>query len=120
MGNSAAMFRGKKVVEQRERRASGAAAEFPYLGHTVTYNNSNWAALYQNLWKAQRWWEMVGKVVMKTGGKVRARVMLYRAIVQSVLLYGRKSWVVMGDMLKVLEGLHHWAPNVSWKSTTRS
>ena len=25
-----------------------------------------------------------------------------------VLLYGSKSWVVTGDMLKVLTGFHHW------------
>ena len=28
------------------------AADFTYLGRTVAYNNSDWAALYQKLWKA--------------------------------------------------------------------
>ena len=27
-------------------------ADFPYLGRRVAYNNSDWAALYQNLRKA--------------------------------------------------------------------
>ena len=26
-----------------------------------------------------------------------------------MLLYGNKSWVVTGEMLKVLDGFHHWA-----------
>ena len=27
---------------------------FPYLGWSISYNNSNWTAVYQNLQKAQR------------------------------------------------------------------
>ena len=26
-----------------------------------------------------------------------------------MLLYGGNSWMVTGDMLKVLEGFHHWS-----------
>ena len=33
--------------------------------------------------------------------------MLYKAIVQLVLPYGSKSWVLTGDMLRLLEGLNH-------------
>ena len=50
---------------------------------------------------------MVARVLDKTGATVRARGIMYKAVYQSVLLYGSDSWVVMGGMLKVLEGLHH-------------
>ena len=50
------------------------AADFPYLDRTVTYNNSTWAALYQNIRKAWRRWGVVGKVVTKTGSTVQAWV----------------------------------------------
>ena len=52
---------------------------------------------------------MVGGVVTKTWETVRlqARVVLYKAVVQSVLLYGSKIWLVTGAMLKVLEGFHN-------------
>ena len=43
----------------------------------------------------------------KTAETVQAHGMLYNAVAQTVVLYGRKSWVVMGEMLKVLEGFHH-------------
>ena len=39
--------------------------------------------------------------------RLQARVVLYKAVVQSVLLYGSKIWLVTGAMLKVLEGLHN-------------
>ena len=33
--------------------------------------------------------------------------MIYKAVAQTVLLYGRKGWVETVVMLKVLEELHH-------------
>ena len=33
--------------------------------------------------------------------------MIYKAVFQTVLLYGTNSWVVVKAMLKVLEGFHH-------------
>ena len=52
---------------------------------------------------------MIARVPAKTGATVRARGTMYKAVAQSVLLYGSESWVVMGEMLKVLEGFHHQA-----------
>ena len=65
--------------------------EFPYLGRTVAYKNSNWVALYQNLQKVQWRWEIVGKVVTMIEATVRARGIMYKAIVQLVLLYRSES-----------------------------
>ena len=42
------------------------------------------------------------KVMLKTGSTVRACEMMYKAVVQKVLLYGSKSWVVTEAMLKVM------------------
>ena len=56
------------------------ASEFPYLGCTVAYNNSNWVALYQNLSKAWRRWGMMGKVVTNTGATVQERGMFYEVV----------------------------------------
>ena len=85
------------------------ASYFPYLGRTVTYKNSDWAALYKNLRKLQRQWGMLSKVVMNTGETVRSQGMIYMEIIQSVLLYGSASWLVTRSILKLLEGFHHWS-----------
>ena len=87
--------------------ALDTVADFPYLYCTVAYNNSTCADLSQNLRKAQRWWEMVENAVTKTEAIVRAWIMLYKSVLQSVLIYVSESWVVMGAMIKVLEGFHH-------------
>ena len=49
------------------------------------------------------------RVLAKTGAMVRDRGVMYMSLAQSVILYVSDSWVVVGVMLKVLEGFHHWA-----------
>ena len=81
-------------------------ADLPYLGHNVAFNNSNWAALYHKLWKAQSRLGMVAKVLTRTGVTVRSQETIYKVVVQTVLLDGSESWVVMGFFLKVMDGFH--------------
>ena len=58
---------------------------------------------------------MITRVLTKTGATVRACGVMYKSVDQLVLLYGSESWVVTGEMLKVLEGFQkpggpadHW------------
>ena len=80
---------------------------FPYLRRTITYNNIKWAAVYQKLSKARRWWVMVARVLSNTVSMVQARGIMYKAVEQLVLLYISETWVVTGYMIKVLEVFHH-------------
>ena len=50
---------------------------------------------------------MVAKVLTKTGATVQARAMIYKVVVQIVILYGSNSWVVMEVILKVVGGYHY-------------
>ena len=50
---------------------------------------------------------MILRVLESTGATLRARGAMYKALAQLVLLYGSNSWVVMGEMLKVLTSFHH-------------
>ena len=81
----------------------------PYIGWTITYNNSNWTEVYHNLQKSRRLWGMVTRVLEKTGATVQAQGAMYKAVAQLVLLYSSNIWVAALDMLKVLEGFHHRA-----------
>ena len=95
-----------------------SAADFTYMVRTVAYKNSDWLALYQNLRKARRRWGMVGKVVTKMGATTQELGMLYNETLQLVLLCGSDSWVMMGAILKVLEGFHHWESRQIMGTTT--
>ena len=83
------------------------AAAFTYLGRKITYNNINCEDLYQNLGKARMWWDMVSRLPEKKGATERAREILYKAVVQTALIYGTGSWVITEAKMKVLEEFHH-------------
>ena len=51
---------------------------------------------------------------------MRDRGIIYKAAEQKIIIYGSKSWVVMGEMLKVLEGFHHWKARRIAAMTDRS
>ena len=82
---------------------------FPYLCCTIVYNNSDWEAVYHDLWKARRHWEMISKVLTKTGAKVQAHDIIYISVEQTVLLYGCESWLVTVAILELLEVSRHQA-----------
>ena len=71
---------------------------FPYLRRIIAYNSRNWAAVYLNLHKARRQWVMIVGVLESTVATVRSRGEIYKAVAQSVLLYGREIWVVTRAM----------------------
>ena len=73
----------------------------------AVYNNSNWGTLYCNFRKSQRKWVMLANVMGKTGVDIKARVMMYKAIVQAVLMYGIEIWMFTYATMKFLEGFHH-------------
>ena len=49
-----------------------AKTAFPYLGRTVTYNNSNWEEFYSNFIKSQRIQGISEKVLGKTGAPIKS------------------------------------------------
>ena len=87
-------FESIRVFFQINAETLPPSEAFPYLRRKIAYNNSNWEAVYLNMRKAWRRWGMVVRVLEKTGATVRTRGAMYKAVVQSVLLYVSKSWVV--------------------------
>ena len=72
-----------------------SVSTLPYLGRTISFNNSDWATLYQNIRNTKRRWGMMSGVLVKAGATVRARPIFYKAVVQAVLIYGSESWVII-------------------------
>ena len=50
---------------------------------------------------------MVTNFLGKTGVPIKYRAVMYKSVVQAVLLYTRKIWVVMDVIVTVLEVFHH-------------
>lgn len=84
-----------------------SVTSFKYLGRYLSNTDSDWPALYKNLGKARQKWARISIMLSREGASPRVSAMFYKAIVQSVLLYGSETWVINPSMLRVLEGFHH-------------
>ena len=102
-------FGARRILFQINSETLPPLEAFPYLGRTVAYNNIYWASVYLNLRKFWRRWGIISRVLESMGATVRYRGELYKAGEKLVLLYGRESLVVTGEMLKFLMVYHHQA-----------
>ena len=57
---------------------------------------------------------MVEKFMRKMWAPLKDRAMMYKSVVQAVLLYRSKIWVATDKMMKVLEGFTILFPDKLW------
>ena len=76
---------------------------FKYLGFLLAQDNDNIQAVRQQIHKARGIWARVSQVLRGENATPRVADKLYKAVVQSVLLYGSKTWNLTQT---VLEGFH--------------
>ena len=63
---------------------------------------------------------MVLWVLVKVGMTFQVRVMMYKAVVQTLLLYGSGIWFITDIMMKLLDSFHHSISRRIAGKTTRS
>ena len=79
---------------------------FKYLGFLLAQDNDNIQAVRQQIHKARGIWARVSQVLRGENATPRVADKLYKAVVQSVLLYGSKTWNLTQTVLARLEGFH--------------
>ena len=87
---------------------------FKYLGRLIPFDDDDTQAVRGNLAKARRVWARISRFLRAENASARVRGMFYKATVQSVLLFGSKTWVLSPATLQRLEVFH---VKVSWRMT---
>ena len=81
---------------------------FKYLGCLLAQDDNDVQAVRQQIRKAWGTWARVGQVLQgeNAAPRVAAKFYKYKAVVQSVLLYGSETWNLIETVLARLEGFH--------------
>ena len=79
---------------------------FKFLGSLIAFDDDDTQAVRGNLTKARRVWARISRVLRAENVSARVCWMFYKATVQSVLLFRRKTWVLSPATLQCLEGFH--------------
>jgi hypothetical protein len=87
---------------------------YRYLGHLLFQDDDDVQAMQSQLCKARGTWAKVGQVLHRENALPRTSAKFYKAIVQSVLLYRSKTWVLSKAVMARLEGFHICA--AYWKA----
>ena len=82
---------------------------FRYLGQTLPSNDDDWLTVEQNLRRAREKWGRQTKILGREGEDKRTAGKFYVTVVQAVLLFRPKTWVLNPWLEKNLEGFHHRA-----------
>lgn len=100
-----------EVLQTTDFRVSGTAVEsvpsFKYLGRQLTNTNDDWLAVCYNIKKAKTQWGRVRRILKLETSSTRVMGNFYKAVVQSVLLFGAETWVLPNTMLRKLEAFHN-------------
>ncbi len=79
---------------------------FKYLGRLLAQDDNDVQAVRQQIRKAWETWARVGQVLRGENAAPRIAAKFYKAVVQSVLLYGSETWNLTKTVLARLEGFH--------------
>ncbi len=82
---------------------------FKYLCRLLAYNDNDARAVRGKLRKACGVWARLSRTIRSENASPHAWAVFYKAIVQSILLFGSKTWNLSAVSLKSLEGFHIWA-----------
>ena len=73
---------------------------FKYLGRLIAFDDDYTQAWRGNLAKARRLWARISRVLRAENASARVCGMFYKATVQSVVLFGSETWVLLPATLK--------------------
>jgi hypothetical protein len=79
---------------------------FKYLGRMMAQDDNDIQAIWAQLRKARATWARVGQVLQSENASLFVAARFYQAIVQAILLYGSKTWVISRTALARLKGFH--------------
>ena len=82
---------------------------FKYLGRLLAMDDNDMQAVRHNLRKARGVWKRFSVLLRRENLPPRVCGMFYKAVVQSVLLYGSETWTLSASSMKCLEGFHYLA-----------
>ena len=76
------------------------------MGWMLDRSDKDWPEVRRNIRKARRFWSRMGKLIRREGADPRVSEIFYLTVVQSVLLFGSDTWILLTTIPRRLEGVH--------------
>lgn len=80
---------------------------YRYLGRDMSEDNDDWMTIHSNMKKAKGQWARIRTILKQETSSIKTMSSFYKAVVQSILLYGSETWVIDETMRNRLEAFHN-------------
>ena len=80
---------------------------FKYMGRVMKEGQNDWPAVAGNLRKARKIWMQMVRILIREGADPKVLGLLFKAVVQAVLLFGLEMWVLTPRMERSLSRFQH-------------
>ena len=77
-----------------------------YLGSPLYQTDDDWPSVRRKIMRARLVWGRLGTLFRREGAGPRVAATFYRSVIQAILLYGSKMWVILEAMESTVEGSH--------------
>ena len=77
---------------------------FKYLGRVISATGDNWTAAARNLARVKKVWSKTSCILSREGAAPGVSGFFFKAVIQSLLLFGAETWVFPPRMGKALGG----------------
>ena len=95
------VWRGRGGEESREN-----VTTFRYMGRYLDQTDDYWLSVWGNTMHVRSVWGRLGKLLRREGSEPKVLEIFYRLVVQTILLYGSETWVILAAREKTVEGIH--------------
>ena len=86
------------------RRTLKMVLSLKYLGRVLLAAYYDWPLVIQNLTKVWAVWRRISRILIREGVRLQVYRFFFKAVAQSVLLFGAETWVVASHTGRVLGG----------------
>ena len=80
---------------------------FKYLGWIMMTSDDDWTAVVDNPRKDRKSWDQLSRILVWEGDNPYLLGVLFKAVVQSVLVFGPETWMMNPHMVRALGGFHN-------------
>ena len=102
-----------RAIKERDFQAYvqplNLVTSFKYLGRILTASDDDWPVVVGNLRKVRKKWVWLSRILGWAGDKLQLSEILFRAVVQSVLLFESGTLLTTPRMGRSLGGFQHRA-----------
>ena len=80
---------------------------FKYLWQVILATENDWPTVVRNLARAKKVWSRMSRIISREGATPQVSGLFFKAVIQTVMLFGAETWVVNPHTGKALGGFQN-------------